>query len=439
VIKNRFWRPSIEKLSAKQLGELQNRRLKSIVSCAYEKSPFYRRVFKERKIRPISIRTIDDLQRLPFTSKTDFRDNYPLGLLAAPLSEVVRLHVSSGTTGDPTVVAYTRRDLDSWSDCIARCLTMTGITRNDVFQVILGYGLFTGGLGFHYGAEKIGAAVVPASAGNTQRQIKLMHDLQVTAFTSIPSYTLFLAETARGLGIDPARDLKIRSISCGAEVWTESTRERIEKEFGCQVFNSYGLSEMCGPGVAFECVRQDGMHIWGDHFLVEIVDPRTGDPLGAEQVGELVLTTLTKEAVPLLRYRTRDLAMLFDGACDCGRTHQRIGWITGRCDDMMKIRGVNVFPSQIESAIMGLDGVGNNYQISLSRKGPLDEMAVTMEVEEDVWNRGDAALKDLTEKLRSRIEHVIGLKVDVVLLAPLSLPRVEGKVRRVIDSRGLMS
>ncbi len=437
MLKNRFWRPSVEKLTLNQLKKLQTKRLRSTVKYAYENSPFYRRKFTEKGLRPDSIRTIDDLRKIPFTSKSDFRDNYPLGLLASPLADVVRLHVSSGTTGDPTVVAYTRNDLEVWSECAARCLTMTGVSKRDIFQVILGYGLFTGGLGFHYGAEKIGATVVPSSTGNTQRQIKLMHDLKVPAFTSIPSYALHLAEAAKNAGVDPAKDLKIRSISCGAEVWSENTRKRIQKEFGCRVFNSYGLSEMCGPGVAFECFKQVGMHLWNDYFLAEIVDPITGEQAGIEEDGELVLTTLTKEAMPLLRYRTRDLTRLLGGKCDCGRAHQRIGWIRGRCDDMLKIRGVNVFPSQIESAIMGLEGVGNNYQILLSNKAFLDEITVNVEAEKYVWDKGDAALKNIRERLRSGIESMIGLKAQVTLLHPAAIPRVEGKAIRVIDSRNL--
>jgi len=435
TIRNKFWQPKIEKLSPAQLRQLQERRLRSTFVYAYKNSRFYRKLFKEEKLDSGSIRTAKDIEKIPFTSKTHFRDNYPLGLLAS--NSIIRIHASSGTTGDPTIVAYSRNDIESWSDCIARCLTMSGITRQDRFQIILGYGLFTGGLGFHYGAEKIGTTVVPSGTGNTKRQVKLMRDLHVTAFTSIPSYSLYLAETAEGLGIEPSVDLEIKSISCGAEVWSQSIRKRIENKFGCQVFNSYGLSEMFGPGVAFECIKQDGMHVWSDHFIAEVIDPKTGETVDVEEEGELVLTTLTKEAMPVLRYRTGDLTKLLDGSCDCGRTHQRISWITGRCDDMIKVRGVNLFPTQIESAIMGLEGVGSNYQIVLSKKGVLDEITVDLEAEERVWNKGDRAVKDLTEKIRSEVLSVTGLKAAVNLLPEGFLPRTEGKVKRVRDSRNL--
>ena len=434
MLKNRFWQPTFEKMNPKDLLKLQQKRLKTTVSYAYEKNRFYRKKFKEAKIRPSQIKTLEDLKKIPFTTKKDFRDNYPYGLLAVPLEKVYRIHASSGTTGDPTVVSYTQKDLEGWSDLIARNLLMTGVAGKDVYQVILGYGLFTGGLGFHYGAEKIGATVVPSSTGNTKRQVKLMKDLGVTAFTSIPSYTLYLAETAKSMGIDPSQDLKVKSISCGAEVWSPSTRTKVEDIFGCEVFNSYGLSEVCGPGVAFECVWKNGLHLWSDHFIAEIIDPQTGEALNNEKRGELVLTTLTREAMPLLRYRTRDITSILDQKCRCGRSHTIIGWITGRSDDMMKIKGVNVFPSQIESVLMTVDGVGTNYQILLTRKDFMDEISIKVEVDKSIATSSQKC-DILRQELRKEIESVIGIRASLTLLPPDSLPRTEGKAKRVLDMR----
>jgi phenylacetate-CoA ligase len=313
---------------------------------------------------------------------------------------------------------------------------MTGVTPEDVFQVILGYGLFTGGLGFHYGAELIGAKVVPSSTGGTKRQVKLMRDFGVTAFTSIPSYALYLGETAIEMGIDPRKDLRIRTMSCGAEPWSEGTREKLEELFGCMVFNSYGLSEVGGPGVAFECIEQDGLHVWSDHFLVEVVDPRTGEGLPPGEEGELVITTLTREAMPLIRYRTRDIAMILEGdACGCGRAHTRISWIKGRTDDMIKVRGVNVFPSQIEHALMRMPEVGNNYQIVVERRGHLDELKVRIEVTGGAFKGELKDLVDLRGRISSELENLLGLRLTVELVEPGSLPRVEGKASRVLDRR----
>jgi len=436
LIKNAFWEPGAERLSPKRIREIQSERLRGLVRRVYEGSAFYRRLLRDRGIGPGSIRSTDDLERLPFTTKDDLRDNYPFGILSVPLSKVVRIHTSSGTTGNPTVVAYTRRDLEIWSNCIARCLTMTGVTPEDIFQVILGYGLFTGGLGFHYGAELIGAKVVPSSTGGTKRQVKLMRDFGVTAFTSIPSYALYLGETAIEMGIDPRKDLRIRTMSCGAEPWSEGTREKLEELFGCMVFNSYGLSEVGGPGVAFECIEQDGLHVWSDHFLVEVVDPRTGEGLPPGEEGELVITTLTREAMPLIRYRTRDIAMILEGdACGCGRAHTRISWIKGRTDDMIKVRGVNVFPSQIEHALMRMPEVGNNYQIVVERRGHLDELKVRIEVTGGAFKGELKDLVDLRGRISSELENLLGLRLTVELVEPGSLPRVEGKASRVLDRR----
>jgi len=431
---NRFWQPKIEKMSRGELERLQNRRLKHILKHTHENSPFYRRKFKSEKVDYRSIRSAADLSKIPFTTKEDLRDNYPFGFQATPMEDVVRIHTSSGTTGNPTVVLYTRRDLENWSNCLARCLTMTGVEKNDVFQVILGYGMFTGGLGFHYGAEKIGAAVVPASTGNTKRQIKLMRDFGVTAFTSIPSYTLYLAEVAQEQGIDVANDLKVKTISCGAEAWSEAVRKKIEGLFGCPAFNSYGFSEAFGPGVAFECCMQEGLHFWADQFLIEVVDPKTGERVEPEEKGEIVLTTLTREAMPLLRYRTRDIAAVLDvRTCECGRSHLKTTWIRGRTDDMVKVRGVNVFPSQIEHVLMNEKRVGNNYQIILTKEKHMDCLRLKVELAEKMPQ--DERLLHLKGKLQRDLESTLGVSIQLELVEPNSIPRTEGKARRILDLR----
>ncbi|MEM3737705.1 MAG: phenylacetate--CoA ligase [Candidatus Bathyarchaeia archaeon] len=431
---NRFWQPKIEKMSWKELERLQDRRLRSIVKHAYENSVFYRRRFKRDRIDYESIKSVADLTKLPLTTKDDLRDNYPFGLLATPLEDVVRIHTSSGTTGNPTVVLYTRRDLENWSDCIARCLTMTGVGKGDIFQVILGYGLFTGGLGFHYGAEKIGATVVPSATGNTRRQVKLMKDFGVTAFTSIPSYALYLAEVAQEQGVDVANDLSVKTISCGAEAWSEAVRKKIEDLFECSVFNSYGLSEAFGPGVAFECVMQEGLHIWADQFIVEVIDPATCERVEPEEKGEIVLTTLTREAMPLLRYRTRDIAAILDiETCECGRSHPKISWIRGRTDDMVKVRGVNIFPSQIEHVLMNEEGVGNNYQLIITEEKHMDRVKLSIETAEKIVQ--EETLRALREKLQRDLESTLGVNIQIELVEPRSIPRVEGKAQRVLDLR----
>jgi len=435
-LKNRFWEPAVEKMSRKELLKLQDKRLRHILNYAYRNIRFYKDALKKAKVNPASIRSRSDLWKVPFTRKDDLRANYPFKLLATSMEKVCRVHTSSGTTGLPTVVAYTRNDLENWINCIARCLTMTGVTSKDVFQVILGYGLFTGGLGFHYGAERIGAAVVPSATGKTRRQIMVMKDFGVTAFTSIPSYTLYLAEVAQQQGINPRKDLNIRTISCGAESWSEGVRRKIENVFGCSVFNSYGLSEVCGPGVAFECTMQSGLHVWSDHFLVEVVDHKTGENLGLEEKGELVLTTLTREAMPLIRYRTGDIAAIVDeNTCGCRRSHTKISWISGRTDDMIKVRGVNIFPSQVEHVLMQLPNVGNNYQLVVARKGYMDDVTAKIEVAEDTFRGELKELVALKEKLEQELENTIGLKISVQLVEPNSIPRVEEKAKRVLDLR----
>jgi phenylacetate-CoA ligase len=391
---------------------------------------------KEADISPSSVKTLVDLYRLPFTTKDDLRENYPFGFLSVSIEDVVRIHASSGTTGIPVVVSYTRGDLDNWSNCIARCLAMSGVGRKDVYQVILGYGMFTGGLGFHYGAEKVGATVIPSATGNTRRQVRLMKDFGVTAFTSIPSYTLYMAEVAQQLGVEPSEDLKVKTISCGAEAWSKATRKRLETIFDCTVFNSYGLAEVCGPGVAFECIQQDGMHVWDDYFIAEVVDPNTGEKVENGEEGEMVLTTLNREAMPLLRYKTRDLTSIIDDeACECGRSHTRISWISGRTDDMVKVRGVNIFPSQVEDVLMKMQWVGNNYQLILSKKGYLDELKVKIEVTEELFSGELKDLMILRERMQEELESILGIRINVELVEAGTIDRVEGKANRVLKLR----
>ncbi|MHB0871417.1 MAG: phenylacetate--CoA ligase family protein, partial [Chloroflexota bacterium] len=349
-----FWDQEHETLPRAEMEALQLERLQRKVREVYEKVPFYRRALRERKVGPGDIRSLEDLAKLPFTGKTDFRDNYPFGLLAVPLKEVVRIHGSSGTTGKPTVVGYTRADIDLWSEVMARTLAIGGVTDEDVVQNAYGYGLFTGGLGFHYGAERLGATVIPISGGNTKRQIMLIQDMGSTVITCTPSYSLFLAETARQMGVDP-RDLPLRVGFFGAEPWSYRMREEIEAELGITALDVYGLSEIIGPGVAQECPHKRGLHIFEDHFLPEVVDPETGEPLPDGHRGELVFTTLTKEALPVLRYRTRDITSLHREPCPCGRTLVRMDKVTGRTDDMLIVRGINVFPSQIEAVLLEVD------------------------------------------------------------------------------------
>ncbi len=401
----------------------------------YEKVPFYRKVLKNANISPQSLRTLDDISKLPFTKKSDMRRFYPFGLLATEMEDVVRVHASSGTTGNPVVVAYTKRDIKRWAELMARNLTSAGITRKDIFQNMIGYGLFTGGLGAHYGAELIGATVIPSGTGNTRRQIKIMVDFGVTAVHAIPSYMLYVSEVMEGMGIDPERDTKLRRGIFGAEPWSEGMRRKIEYIFGMDAYDNYGLSEMIGPGVGIECKYKEGLHIWSDHFLPEIVDPKTGERVEVEEKGELVLTTLTKEAMPVLRYRTGDITYFIDGECECGRTHPRIGRIKGRTDDMLIVRGVNIFPSQIEHVLMEMKGVGNSYEILIDRD-VMDEITVKVEVSEERFDGEIEKLIDLKKEVEERLKEVIGIRANVKLVEPFSISRREGKAKRVIDRRG---
>jgi len=416
------------------MHELQLARLRAIAARAYERVALFRQRMDERGLRPECLRDLADLSGLPFTTKNDLRDTYPFGLFASPMAEVVRLHASSGTTGKPIVVAYTREDLDVWTEVMVRALAACGITRGDIVQNAYGYGLFTGGLGAHYGAEALGATVIPISGGNTDRQITVMRDFRVTAICCTPSYFLHLAERAAELGID-IRELPLRAGLFGAEPWTDSMRRRLESEGGIQAFDIYGLSEIVGPGVAIECECQDGLHIFEDHFYPEIVDPETGEVLPDGAEGELVLTTLSKQAMPMIRYRTRDITRLMTAACPCGRTLRRMARISRRSDDMLIIRGVNVFPSQIEHALLEVEGTLPHYQIILTRQKGLDAVEVQVEVTPQVFSDEVRALEGLHHRLMETIDRTLGLRVDVRLVAPRTLARSEGKAKRVIDRR----
>ena len=429
-----YWDKENETLKKEKLVKLQEERLKKIVRYCYENVAFYRKKFKEAKIAPEDIKSLDDLDKIPFTVKDDLRNAYPLGMLAVPRSEIIRIHASSGTTGKPTIVAYTRKDIETWSELMARVLTSVGITKHDTMQLIYNYAFFTGGLGFHYGAERIGATVIPSGVGNTKKQILTMRDLEVTAFSSTPSYALYIAEYAeKELGIDIS-EFKLRVGVFGAEPWSEGLRKKIEDAYGIEAYDNYGLSELCGPGVSVECSERQGLHVWSDHFIVEVIDPETGEKLDEGKKGELVFTTLTKEAMPLLRYRTRDISMLFEEECACGRTHPRIARIHGRSDDMLIIRGVNVFPSQIEHVLMQIPEVGENYQIVVDRD-VLDKLLVKVEVTEKVFSDKLADLLALEKKIERELKEVLNVYAKVELVSPGSIPRTPGKAKRIIDLR----
>ncbi len=431
-----YWNRQAECMDRKALESVQLERLRAQVHRVYERVPFYRARFDAFGVRPGDIRSLEDLRKLPFTLKSDLRDHYPFGLFAVPMEEVVRIHASSGTTGKPTVVGYTRKDIETWAEVMARTLVSAGVSKGDIIQNAYGYGLFTGGLGAHYGAEKIGAAVVPVSVGNTKRQIMLMKDFGTTALCSTPSYALFLGETSRQLGT-PIRDLPLRVGIFGAEPWTESMRQQIEKELGITALDIYGLSEIIGPGVAAECEAKQGLHLMEDHFLPEIIDPTTGEPLEPGRAGELVLTTLTKEAIPLIRYRTRDITTLATDPCPCGRTSLRMGKVTGRSDDMLIIRGVNVFPSQIESVLLEIPDVAPHYVLCVDRVQNLDTLEVQVEVSESVFSDEVKALERLERRIRSELASTLGIDVEVKLVEPNTLTRSEGKAQRVVDRRSL--
>lgn len=421
-------RPRAE-IEALQLGRLQE-----TVARAYERVPFYRQAMETKGIRPSDIRSLEDVRLLPMTTKEDFRRNYPYGLFAVPLKEIVRLQASSGTTGRPVVVGYTRRDLETWTDLVARMVSLAGVTPEDVAQVVFGYGLFTGGFGLHYGLERVGATVVPASAGNSKRHIMLMRDFGTTVVVGTPSYVLHLAEVAAEEGVDP-QALPVRLGLFGGEASSREMLREIERRWGMRATDNYGLTEVMGPGVSGECEYQDGQHVAEDHFLVEILDPATWEPCPPGVKGEVVITTLTKEALPVLRYRTRDISSLNFEPCRCGRTTARLAKITGRTDDMLIIRGVNVFPSQVESVLMEIDGVSPHYQLIVSRRNYLDELEVRVEVNPDFFSDRYRHLEELEEKVMDRLNTVLQLKARVRLVEPHSIARSEGKARRVVDLR----
>jgi phenylacetate-CoA ligase len=419
-----------------QLRDLQLQRMQSVVTRAWRHVKLFRSRMNELGLTPQDLHSIEDIARFPFTQKCDLRDTYPFGLFASPMKDVVRLHASSGTTGKPIVVAYTREDVEVWTSVLVRCLAGCGLHRGDIIQVAYGYGLFTGGLGAHYGAEALGATVVPASGGQADRQIMLMRDFGVTAICCTPTYFLHLIDRAAELGVD-MKKLPLRAGVFGAEPWSESIRKHIETESSIEAFDIYGLSEIIGPGVGCECSRHQGLHIFEDHFYPEIVDPVSGAPLPDGIEGELILTTLSKQAMPMIRYRTRDITMILPGQCECGRTLRRIGRIGRRSDDMLIIRGVNIFPSQVESALLQIEGTLPHYQILLTREHELDQLEVQVEVTAQMFNDKIGALQSLHHRLQSALDRVLGIRVRVSLVEANSIERSEGKARRVIDRRTL--
>ena len=419
-----------------RLQELQLARLQNIVRRAYLRVELFRQRMDERGLTPDSITCLEDIAKLPFTVKSDLRDTYPFGLFASPMEEIVRLHASSGTTGKPIVVAYTREDVEVWTSVMLRTFASCGLGQGDIIQNAYGYGLFTGGLGAHYGAESLGATVIPISGGNTDRQIMVMKDFNVTAICCTPSYMVHLVERALELGVD-IRDLPLRAGIFGAEPWSDSMRRHIEAAGGIKAYDIYGLSEITGPGVASECEHQHGLHVFEDHFYPEVVDPQTGEPVPPGEEGELVLTTLSKRAMPMIRYRTRDITAFQPEPCPCGRTIRRMRRITRRSDDMLIIRGVNVFPSQVEAALLAVEGTLPHYQIILTRQKGLDEMEVQVEVTPAVFSDKIGALENLNEELVRALDQVLGLRVHVRLVAPRTLQRSEGKARRVTDQRNI--
>ncbi|SFF99970.1 phenylacetate-CoA ligase [Desulfotomaculum arcticum] len=431
-----YWQKEYETMPREQLEDLQIERLKQTAQRVYDNVPFYRNSFDNLGLIPGDIKSLDDLQKLPFTTKQDLRDNYPFGLFAVPMDEVVRIHASSGTTGKPTVVGYTRDDITNWSDLMARALVITGGTTCDVVQNAYGYGLFTGGMGVHYGAERLGATVVPISGGNTARQIMLMRDFGTTILTCTPSYALFLGEEIINAGLDP-RDLKLKAGIFGAEPWSERMRAQLEAKLNIMALDIYGLSEVMGPGVSMECPEKKGMHIFEDHFIAEIIDPETAKPLPYGEPGELVLTSLTKQALPIIRYRTRDITVLHEDKCGCGRTFVRMQRVTGRTDDMLIIRGVNVFPSQIESVLLEFGDTEPHYLLVVDRKGTLDDLEIWVEISDKFFSDKVRALEDLEKRLKARILSILGISARIKLVEPRTIPRSEGKAKRVMDKREL--
>lgn len=431
-----YWNTKMETMDHSVRASLQLYRLKELAWYVYENVPFYRKKFDEKGVHPRDIRTLEDIRLLPMTTKTDLRDNYPYGLFAVPMEKIVRIHASSGTTGKPTVVGYTQSDIQVWSEVMARSLTSAGATRHSIIQNAYGYGLFTGGLGVHYGAETIGATVIPISGGNTARQLLVLEDFGPDMITCTPSYSLYLAEEAHKKGLKLER-LNLKYGLFGAEPWSEAMRDEIEKRLPIKAINIYGLSEIIGPGVACECLEQKGLHIYDDHFYPEILNPATGEPVAPGEQGELVITTLTKEGIPLIRYRTRDLTRFLPGECPCGRTHPRIDRIMGRTDDMLIIRGVNVFPSQIEEVLVQVEEASPHYVLIVDRENNLDVLTVMVEVNDKVFSDEIKGLEAIEQKIKHEIQNVLGISVSVKLVEPRTIERSEGKAKRIIDNRKL--
>ncbi len=429
-----FWEKELETFPKEQLRALQLRRLRHVAELC-ERSPYYGKIFREAAFEPSQIKTLDDLRRIPFLSKEELRANNPFDFLAVSRDEIVRVHSTSGTTGVATPIFHTSEDIEAWANLVARCMYMVGVRKSDVFQNTMGYGLFTGGLGFHYGAERIGAMTIPAGAGNSRRQVRLMQDFGTTCMHIIPSYALYLGTVFEEMGLDPARDTQLKLAFIGAEPHTEHMRERIEALYGINAYNSYGLTEMSGPGVAFECPAKNGMHLWEDSFIAEILDPVTGEPVAEGTEGELVITALHRRGMPLLRYRTRDLTAVLPGPCACGRTHLRIARIKGRTDDMFVIKGVNVFPMQVEKVLLSILGVGSNYRIVLETVEMQDRMKLMVEVTGDLWHGDVQELSRLRETLVDGLRDEILITPRVELVEPGFLPRSEGKAVRVEDLR----
>ena len=431
-----YWEPDKECMAREDLEQLQLERLQSTLYRVGTHVPFYRKKFEELKFNYDNVRSLDDLRRLPFTIKQDLRDNYPYGLFAVPLRDVVRVHSSSGTSGQATVVGYTRNDIKTWSNLVARVITAAGVTKNDVIQIAFGYGLFTGGFGLHYGAELVGTSVIPISSGNTKRQIQIMKDFKTTALVCTPSYALVMADTMMEMGINP-NGLSLRYGLFGGEPWSEGMRREINEKLGIIATDNYGLSEVMGPGVSGECLECNGLHINEDHFLLEILDPNTLEPVPEGEVGELVITTLTKEAFPMIRYRTRDLTRFIPGPCACGRTMRRMQRVMGRSDDMLIIKGVNVFPMQIETVLFEVEGVEPHYQIIVDRENHTDRITVLVEVMESIFFDEMKKQRMVIDRIKSRLASELGLQVEVKLVEEKTLERYEGKAKRVIDRRQL--
>ncbi|MDR1914037.1 MAG: phenylacetate--CoA ligase [Clostridiales bacterium] len=431
-----YWNRAIETISRDELTVIQNQRLRSTVEKIYSRVPYYRSKMQEKGLLPADIKTVEDLKNLPFVTKQDLRDTYPYGLFAEPLDAISRIHASSGTTGKQTVVGYTKRDLDLWSECMARCLMMAGADHTDIVQVCYGYGLFTGGLGAHGGAELIGASVIPASTGNTRRQLTMMKDFGSTVLCCTPSYALYMGDSLKDYGMTK-KDLKLKFGVFGAEPWSVNMRHEIEDRLGLEAFDIYGLSEIMGPSVSQDCPYHAGLHVWEDAFLPEIVDTETFEPVPDGVLGELVFTTIDKEGMPLIRYRTRDIASITHEKCECGRVHARMSKLSGRSDDMLIIRGVNVFPSQIESVLLEEAGAAPHYQIIVDRINNLDTMTVEIEVSENLFSDYVKGMEVTENRIRAMIESVLGISCKVRLVEPKSIPRSEGKAKRVIDKRVL--